>query len=501
LLDRRTGELAIHVPLTSAVQLFYTVRSGTLYISSDLRLLVGPGMTLDERGIYSLFQFGAVVAPLTLWQDIHRLTPGKRTRVKPVPLDVVEEPVDLWDPSPEEAKATERDADAQDELLGKHVDRTLRRLCPDGRPAILFSGGVDSGLLAARAAALGWTDTLLVNYSREEGDPEAALAEAMASHLGLSLVRVTEAPEAWEGALHQIGTSYTHPFGDYATFPNLLLVRRLLEAQKGHSVALDGAGADGVLGAFPKLARWRSLYRIPHWIRRGLGACYGPGQFWADGSRLARRLGWARISTGMNSLLASVIAENPLCGIAFQVPRSVRDEVHGVINARMSEALPFQDREIQARGLDVLHVVRDMMAQKAAPLAQGLGLDIAFPFLDPGLVRLGFQEAVHWQNRGESKAAMKRLLAKHVPSHMVYRPKSGPSPPITEQLQHPATVTAFRDRVLADGNPLRGCLDLRVVRRMTDATRTGQPLPHMTYNFLWTLLFTSLWLDQVGLDP
>jgi hypothetical protein len=157
-----------------------------------------------------------------------------------------------------------------------------------------------------------------------------------------------------------------------------------------------------------------------------------------------------------------------------------------------------------------------MMAQKTPPLLVGEVGESVFPFLDPTIVRLGFDEAE--RARGGSagtgvggtvargvgggaqpgpvqKAALKQLLARHVPEEMVYRPKSGPAPPIAAQLARPATQEAFEEVVLSAGSPLRPWLDLNVVRSLVRVPGSGRRLPHFAHNFLWTVLVTGLWLE------
>ncbi len=537
LFDPKTGGLHIHHPLTSPFPIFWKHEDAgrTIVVSNDLRAFSGG--PLNEAGIYSLFQFGAIVAPYTIWSDVHRARPGFRTSFDR-DGKITEDALRFWSspqtntpsaasPQPHESPAgssqtntpsahpTHANApapttsqpnaspavtasEAEDRFLDA-LDRVLRSAAPRGNPVIFFSGGVDSGLIAARAAEFGWKDTLLVNYSRGENDPEADLADRMARHFGLRLVREYESDTLWSEALNSVGTSFPFPFGDYATFTALPLVRHVLDHHPDRTVAFEGAGADGVFGNYPKFDRWRALFQFPYFARRLFSIVYRFQRHYLNTSRKSRRYAWARISCDMPAVLASAAAENALQGIAFAsaIDESVRAAVQEDL-MRCMDGLPEEsDADTLGRVVDVLHPVREMMAQKAWPTTLGRELSVCYPFLDSELVRMGVEEAESWPGQdSESKAVMKRLLARHVPKEWVYRPKSGPAPPTREQYQRAETIRSFRERVLVRENPLYAAIDPKVVGQMVDTAERGEPLPHMTVNFLWTLLFTSLWLDQ-----
>ena len=99
------------------------------------------------------------------------------------------------------------------------LDGVLREVCPGGDPVILFSGGVDSALLASRAVALGWTGTTLVNYCLGKNDAESEFAEQMASHLGLEFVRIDDDGSLDPKSLEAVASKYPSPFGDYSVLP------------------------------------------------------------------------------------------------------------------------------------------------------------------------------------------------------------------------------------------------------------------------------------------
>ena len=509
-LDRQEARLEIHMPLLGGVPVFYQQLPDGLRVSNDLRLFARPELRIDPRGLYSLLQFGALLPPWSLFSGVDRVPQGTRTifdlesgRMDRTPIDFFPPPGDVGDSSasdPASRRLTHQPL--SDGVLGDALDAVLRRASPDGRPALLFSGGVDSGLLAARAAALGWGETLLLNYSRGKDDPESALAEAMARHLGLEFVRIEDAGSSWDEMLARVPALFPFPFGDFSAPTNFQIVEAFLAAHSDRTVVLDGAGADGGFGSYPKLARWSSLYRLPVLLRRTLSGVYRVSGRWRSDDKTAQRLAWARISTQMAERLAAVVAENALSGIAYSCGADSSAAVHGALLG--VPAPPFAATDAPGRLLDLLVPVAEMMAQKTPPLLLGEAAEPVFPFLEPGIVRLGFGGAERLGAAGGaevpgSKAALKRLLALHVPAEMVYRPKSGPEPPISSQLARASTREAFEEIVLSSRNPLAPWIDAKAVRALLHEQGAGRRLPHFAHNFLWTLLITSLWLD--GMEP
>ena len=182
--------LRVEIPATAVDQIYYRLCSDSVEVVDDLRKLVRPTDSIDERAIYSLLQFGAAIPPLSPWTSISRAVPGRITAFRDQPTRFEETellPGQLWD-----LEIHPLNLDQQISSILATLDGQLLALRQQHRLIILFSGGVDSGLLAGRAAALGLTDTLLVNYSFGPDDPESLLAEEMARHLGLSFHRIPD---------------------------------------------------------------------------------------------------------------------------------------------------------------------------------------------------------------------------------------------------------------------------------------------------------------------
>src|SRR5690606_20146056 len=178
---------------------------------------------------------------------------------------------------------------------------------------ILFSGGIDSGLIAARAKALAKHNAILVNFSFGSEDPESHLAEAMARHLGLKFERITS-DESPTFCLETPGAIYPNPFADTSTVPSSALARAVVRRFGAGATIVDGTGADGGFGMVGKISKWKRAMRIPALVRKIGGA--GFGLTWLRSGKEEYYSHLFRRAATM-PFLSAVLAQNALGGILY----------------------------------------------------------------------------------------------------------------------------------------------------------------------------------------
>lgn len=473
----------VRVPPMSTTQLFHRWDGASLRLGTDLRELGDRGSQVDPRAVYALLQFGAVPPPYSPFRDVGQCVAGHDTTFDLGTRRVVGRPVAPGTVAVDLGLTVDEQADR----VGARLDDVLRRLAPDRRPVILFSGGVDSGLLAARAAALGWSDTVLVNYAFGPRDAEAELAEAMAAHLGLRLERIEALPEHASGLAEMFG-SLPVPFVDVSIGPTSSLATAVVGRDDDRTVVLDGTGADGGFALFGRQHSVERLYRLPSPVRRIVGELYRLHQ-WRRDDKVEWNLRVLRRSSQMDPAAMS-IALNPLDGIAYHVDRSAVRDVQRALDEWMDTTL-VDDDEVRVAGLDLALICADIYAQKGKRIYDASARDLRFPFLDPAMTTLALGEARHWAGREEPKWVLKHLLARHVPREMVYRAKSGFVAPYDEQFAHPEVVAALRGA--GRSGPLAGVVSTKFCQRLADDLAARRPVNHQTHNFAWAVVTVELW--------
>jgi len=473
----------IALPYTAVNGVFYAFRNGRLELAGDPRKLIQAEMTLDPRAIFSVLQFGAIIPPLTPWREIGRLPPGYRYRIRPDALPERGEPLPLdSDPSAEGVE----DLDGRADRIEAVLDASLASAQID---LLLFSGGIDSGLMAARLAASGRRDVSLVNFAFGDSDPESSVAETMARHLGMRFERLRSADVDLAECLDEPGQVYPVPIGDMSVAPTSALARAVVARVARTSSVLDGTGADGAFGMGGKLRLWQRIGRIPRPLLNLTGMLQR--SMWQREHRAERVTRLAR-RAGRMPLLAAVFARNPLAGLFYDDSHAL--EVNDLLERWLS-GWPVRGFAQRAVAADMAFVCANIYAQKAQAIFDANDVRAVYPYMSPEMLGLGLRTVEAWA-AGGAKAPLKRALARCVPAGLVYRPKSPFADPRHTIMRGKTFIGHLRGTVLADG-PLREYLVPARFSRAAELLQSGARLPRSTLNCLWTTVFLDRWIRTV----
>lgn len=439
--------------------------------------LAGVSPEVCDEAALSVLQFGACVPPWSPWKGVSRFLPGYRYRgtelIEPLPIQ-------------HSGGFAHLDAERQADRVVGLIDAILCESLTDAAPIVLFSGGVDSGILAGRLAALGRSDTVLVNYSFGPTDQEADLAEQMASELGLRYERVFASRDLC-ASLDEPGRVYPMPFGDSSTVPTSDLAHSVVGLlQSSSSLIIDGTGADGAFGMVGKSDRWRQVYRVPRVARNLAGSLYRstlwlrPGRFEAAFKVACR--------AAQLPLMPASLAQNALRGTHYDKQR--QRSVHQDLSSWVAGVVGDNTRTQVIAG-DLALVCANIFAQKSLPILQGGGHDVLYPFLHPEMLAEVLASGPEWRMR-VPKEPLKVALARLVPKWMVERPKSG----FTDPESSVFFTVGFIDHLREACKPSSPIAHLVDQSRMLEACRyleQGRALPVQTGNLLWAFVFTDRW--------
>ncbi len=484
-----SGSITIGVPPTHPEHIFYSTQSSALYFGNDLRAIPCPGgRTLDECGVFSLLQYGAIVPPFTLFERVSRVPPGYRLEATPTAGG------HMVMPSPSYADSVHTgDIDDPGREILKVLDQNL--LGVPRETLLFFSGGVDSALLASRALEVGREDIRLVNLAFGDDDLEGTHALRMAAALGMPCNQVKATSADFIAVLDRIGRDYWFPFGDLSVLPTNVLLHTVTQSAAMPGAVLDGTGADGAFGVGMKYTSWRRVYASPSIARQAMSGAYNAFQLWRAGRPAARLARVCRRSVQMSLYESAVMALNSFDGIAYAIPSGVREAI-GAASRRYLEGFSAGlCAEERMSLLDLMFVCAGRYASKSSSPLIAQGIKPVYPFLEPTMIRLS--SSLSWEQkcpRGEAKGVLKSLLANRVPQDLVYRAKSGFAPPHENIFALPAMQSYLQDVVLSSQNQLRNYVNLPMIRTMVNRARRPGVLSLEACEFLWTLAFASGWL-------
>lgn len=430
----------------------------------------------DFRAVFSVLKFGAIVPPLSPFIGIERVAPL----------------TDFYEPDADNQiiKDGQEAADClikQKNIVKDTLDSLLLKNLPTSSdPIVLFSGGVDSSVLACRLKSLGFDGTILINFSFGPDDPESIHAEQMAKEIDLRFVRITAGPTTTR-CLEHPGLVYDMPFGDHSVSPTSELAEAVCDVIRDDKrVVLDGVGADGVFGLVKKLRKWRRLTLMPQFIARASSAFYGTGLWQKENNieYLTRVL-----SRFLNaSFSSSMIAQNPLNGIAYD--NQYNHEVDFLLNKWLQRSVGA-DSVRSALAADVALTCANIFAQKGKPIFERAGHKVFFPYLEDSIVRLCLHDMVSW-NMATPKAPLKAILADAVPHDMVYRPKSGFVDPHSG-IFYLRPFIEYLNNAVESTSGIGDILNKKFIITASNLLMKGSSLPAQTRNLLWAVVFVDRW--------
>lgn len=383
-------------------------------------------------------------------------------------------------------------------VLGVAVRRRLTTT--DAPTGVLFSGGVDSSVVAALAVQEGHRtlDAFGVVFSSEEEVEVTSLAE----HIGLR-------PRIWRPTLDEIGreaqatlSELDEPMAD----PSLVVSRLAARLARQHAgVVLTGDGADELFFGyryFEAQALLLRLDRVPTRLTRDT--------FRLLGSAAGRRLGLPlsgvatdlAYSVGAPAQLGFLAAHAGASGATLRSllrrpEPSTRSPAAtsslGSTHAPSSDALLEQSRSAVFWSFLV-----DTVITKLDRSTMAYGLEARSPFLDDDVVALGLAlPPAESGAGGTGKVPVRSLAAQLCGPSASTRTKQGFRGPMGAVLRGPLQELV---RDVLDERVLRDSVvwDARAVTRIVDQHMSGA---RVWTQVLWSILVLESWLVRVQRTP
>ncbi|MCP4659392.1 MAG: asparagine synthase (glutamine-hydrolyzing) [bacterium] len=501
--DRRERSLLLARDPLGIKPLYYAEpQPGTLLFASEIKALCAHRELRREPDFVALQQhltFCHAAGDRTALQHVRRLPQGSLLRWR----DGCYRVRSYWQPSFVPAAGRDRAAAAR-ELRESVRQATLGQLVSDVPVAAFLSGGLDSSLISAVAAArLGSSlHAYTITYPSSENVLDRFVADTpyartVAGALDLSLEEVEIRPEVaslWPDLVYHLD----EPLADPAAIASYLISR--LARERGTPVVLSGQGADELFGGYPRYGAIEAtglLDRLPALPRRALAAG-------------ARRLpgAWAGALGGTLRRVRRVLIEGhraPEERFLAYCASTPPSEIHKILSPEVRHRLLGRRGEdsclehMHQRGLEGVNrfLERDLSVYLVNhnllytdKMGMAVGVEVRVPLLDQELVRRVTPLPVAWKlARGKTKVLLREAARGLVPDEIIHRRKAGFGAPYRKWLRHDlgelwSELTS--ERAVRE----RGWFDHR---GLEDARRRSQEGKVDLYMLQWAVLTIELW--------
>ncbi len=392
IVDERSGDIVLARDRLGIKPLVRTTGSPFAF-ASDAMALVEAGLSegrIDLDALRGFAAFHYVPPPATGVADIAQVPPGTAFRRRP---DGTEEQV-AWGATPFAEDTLPSDRVSLEQAEEALLTAVRRQLVADVEVGVFLSGGVDSALVLAAAAALGARPRAFSLAFPGHGDyDESRAAAAVATQVGVPH-HIVPLRASFPEAVSSVAAAYDTPFADASAIPMIEVARR---AREHVTVALSGTGGDDLFAGYyrHRAHRLRPLVgRVP---RRALALLQRSdsrqgsartGRIRLAGS-YAARLADASGNTDTDQYLALAANLTSPAGLSALRFDATPSETANEIARRFDLSEPLRPTPLQAiQRFELRTYLPGDLLCKEDRATMAVGLEGRVPLLDDALLQL-----------------------------------------------------------------------------------------------------------------
>jgi len=492
--------------------LFYGWQQDTFLFGSELKALrAHPAFQgrINRDALALFFRHNVIPTPYSIYQGIQKLQPGTiLTFTSPATEPKTFIYWDAW--AIAESGQTNLFFGSYQEAVNE-LERLLSdaiglRLLSDVPLGAFLSGGIDSSTVVAlmQNQSTQSVRSFSIGFSQTEYN-EAPHAAAVAEHLGTDHTELLVTSNQALEVIQRLPTIFDEPFADSSQIPTFLVSQL---TRQHVTVALSGDGGDELfcgynrylwagplwnkLGRLPKVARtglsyglqalsveqWNHLYRMTEPVIPSRLRMQAPG-------RNAHRLAEVLAFNNERAFYRGIVShwdESPVLGALEPVTRLTatrQPDCHSFTEWMMAQ--------------DLVTYLPDDILTKVDRASMAVALEARVPLLDHRVVEFAWSLPLEWKLRQQTgKQILRDVLYKHVPRHLIERPKMGFGIPLDRWLRHDLRDWA---EDLLDERKIKqqGYLNPVPIRNKWNEHLSGKS--NWQYH-LWDVLMWQAWYEQ-----
>jgi asparagine synthase (glutamine-hydrolysing) len=465
-------------------------RRGVVFSSELKALFADPAFPrrIDMAGLNAYLAFGYVPADQCLLQEVRKIPPGHFLELDLESGDAVAHR--YWHLPEPAAVGAEREPELVDELHDLLKASVREQLQADVPVAVLLSGGTDSSLITACAAAVSGApiQTFTLGFPGEPRFDERRFARRIASHFGTRHMEVEAEVQSLD-LLPALAGHFDEPIADSSMIPTFLVSRLVSRHGK---VVLGGDGGDELFGgyrAYQGALRVEGARRT--WPRALRSTVAGASELLPVGFPGRNAL------TGLGGSLTDGVAR---VGVMFDAELR-RQLVPALRHGHGVEAPDAWKAGLvePSRGVPGAYMAADFnsllpgdLLVKVDRAAMANSLEVRAPFLDHRIIEFAFGKVPNAlrASRRERKILLRRLASRVLPPQFDAGRKQGFSIPLTGWMT-PRYRAAWCDRFEPG---YRHLFDFSVIRRLLGAAHLGG------VSRVFGLVFLLHWMETCGIS-
>ncbi|MEZ2345685.1 asparagine synthase (glutamine-hydrolyzing) [Terriglobus sp. RCC_193] len=422
--------------------LYYSMIDGKFYFASQVKALkpLLDTYTPDAAGRAAFLLWGSVPEPYTLYREIRCLPAGAAMIVEPgcEPRLIQGETVGDVFAAAAAQEVTQDHAERQHVLREALFDSVYAHMTSDVPVALFLSAGLDSatiaGLLSERTGEAPLAMTL--GFTDGNAEDETKLAREIADFYGLAHKEKTYGAEQFAQMYESFVTAMDQPTIDGL---NVFMISRMAK-DFGYKVALSGIGGDELFAGYPSFQQVPAIKRRFQWANGipGLGQTFrwlsDPLLRHMTSPKYAGLLEYGAKIQGSYLLRRGLFMPWELKHVMN--PDTARDGLRelkekGLVGLRLPNMASGDVDKLYVHILEMTMYMRNQLLRDADWAGMANSVEIRVPFADWKLLKILAPYIVHG---GFTKQDMIATPDRHLPAHILNRPKTGFAPPVREWL-------------------------------------------------------------------
>ena len=425
---------------TGSRSIAFASEMGALRVLADRKELAG-AFELDRGAAHAMLSWSYIPGEATIFSGVRKLAPATR-----LTLDLqtgISETRAYYTLTPSDDATRVSSIDEACALVEPMLESAVKEHLESDVPIATFmSGGIDSSLVAAYAAAA--STRPLTGYSigfREPRFDESPFARDTAARLGIELTVVYLDETAARASLADALLAYDEPFGDSSSLATFLLSSVV---SRQHKVALGGDGGDEVFAGYRKhrVIRLREAFGRAPSVRDGIAdllmripARTDRTSSLAEALRTTRRL--ARGLGGADAaayLALTQIAPLLKTAALVRAPADVSIFEQPILDVFEHTSGSQLRRTLSS---DLANVLPNDMLVKVDRASMACHLEARVPLLDHRIVEIGVGLPEEFTLRGPGKRVLRTLHERRFGAKLAKRGKQGFGVPVERWLRGP----------------------------------------------------------------